>query len=46
MASFVVECFGPERLLEIGLAEIGERAQSFRDLAAIPNLVPLEKQPA
>jgi sugar/nucleoside kinase (ribokinase family) len=46
MASFVVERFGPARLLEIGPVEIGERAQSFRDLAAIPNLVPLEKQPA
>jgi sugar/nucleoside kinase (ribokinase family) len=46
MASFVVERFGPERLLEVGLAEIGERAQSFRDLAAIPSLVPMEKQPA
>ena len=46
MASFVVERFGPERLLEVGPADIGERAQSFRDLAAIPNLVPLEKQPA
>jgi sugar/nucleoside kinase (ribokinase family) len=46
MASFVVERFGPERLLGIGPANIGERAQSFRDLAAIPNLVPLEKQPA
>jgi len=46
MASFVVERFGPERLLDIGPLEIGERAKSFRDLAAIPNLVPLEKQPA
>mgnify|MGYP006278337203 CR=1 FL=1 len=46
MASFVVERFGPERLLELGPADIGQRAQSFRDLAAIPNLVPLEKQPA
>lgn len=46
MASFVVERFGPGRLLEVGPVEIGERAQSFRDLAAIPNLVPLETQPA
>jgi len=46
MASFVVEQFGPERLLNLGPVEIGERAQDFRDLAAIPNLVPLEKQPA
>jgi sugar/nucleoside kinase (ribokinase family) len=46
MASFVVEKFGPERLLELGPVDIGERAQSFRNLAAIPNLVPLEKEPA
>ena len=46
MASFVVERFGPDRLLDVGPVEIGDRAQSFRDLAAIPNLVPLEKQPA
>jgi len=46
MASFVVERFGPDRLLELGPVDIGRRAQSFRDLAAIPNLVPLEKQPA
>ncbi len=46
MASFVVERFGPERLLELGPVEIGERARSFRDLAAIPNLVPLGTQPA
>jgi sugar/nucleoside kinase (ribokinase family) len=46
MASFVVERFGPGRLLELGPVDIGQRAQSFRDLAAIPSLVPLEKQPA
>ncbi len=46
MASFVVERFGPERLLGLNPVDIGQRAQSFRDLAAIPNLVPLEKQPA
>jgi sugar/nucleoside kinase (ribokinase family) len=44
MASFVVERFGPARLLELGPGEIGERAQSFCDLAAIPSLVPLGKQ--
>jgi sugar/nucleoside kinase (ribokinase family) len=44
MASFVVERFGPARLLDLGPGEIGERAQSFRDLAAIPSLVPLGKQ--
>ncbi len=46
MASFVVEEYGPGRLVELGPAEIGARAADFRDLAAIPTLVPLEKQPA
>lgn len=46
MASFVVERYGPERLLELSPSLITERAQSFRDLAAIPTLVPLEKQAA
>ena len=46
MASFVVERFGPERLLELDPIDISERAQSFRDLAAIPSLVSVEKQPA
>lgn len=46
MASFVVERFGPGRLLELGPIDVSERAQSFRDLAAIPNLVPIERQPA
>lgn len=46
MASFVVERFGPRRLLEVGAGDISERAQSFRELAAIPKLVPLHTQPA
>jgi len=46
MASYVVERFGPERLLELGPVDVGERAQEFRDLAAIPTLVPLKKEPA
>lgn len=46
MASFVVERFGPRQLLEVGPAEISTRAQSFRELAAIPKLVPLHTQPA
>ena len=45
MASFVVEEYGPERLLSLDGMDIGERAQSFRDLAAIPTLVPVQ-QPA
>ena len=46
MASFVVERYGPDRLLDLGPIDISERAQSFRDLAAIPSLVPVEQQPA
>ncbi len=46
MASFVVERYGPERLLDLGPIDISERAQAFRDLAAIPSLVPVEQQPA
>ena len=44
MASFVVQRYGPDRLLDLGHAAITERARSFRELAAIPTLVPLEKQ--
>lgn len=46
MASFVVERYGPDRLLDLGPIDISERAQAFRDLAAIPNLVPVQQQPA
>lgn len=46
MASFVVEEYGPDRLLELGSSDIGARAADFRDLAAIPTLVPLERQSA
>jgi sugar/nucleoside kinase (ribokinase family) len=46
MASFVVERYGPDRLLDLGPIDISERAQSFRDLAAIPSLVPVDQQPA
>ncbi|MFO8098072.1 MAG: PfkB family carbohydrate kinase [Salinibacter sp.] len=45
MASYVVEAFGPNRLLDLGPIDIGERAQAFRELAAIPKLVPLETEP-
>ena len=45
MASFVVERYGPDQLLDLGPIDISERAQSFRDLAAIPSLVPVH-QPA
>ena len=46
MASFVVENYGPDRLLELGPDDIVERGKSFRQLAAIPSLVSPEKQPA
>jgi sugar/nucleoside kinase (ribokinase family) len=46
MASFVVEDFGPERLIDIDPADITRRARSFRELAAIPQLVPVDQQPA
>lgn len=46
MASFVVERFGPERLLELNPADLTARARSFRDLAAIPKLVPMQREPA
>lgn len=46
MASFVVERFGPERLLDLTGGDLLDRARSFRDLAAIPELVSLPKQPA
>lgn len=46
MASFVVEQYGPNRLLDLDPIDISERGQSFRDLAAIPSLVPVGTQPA
>lgn len=46
MASFVVEDFGPERLLNLEPDDITGRAQSFQELAAIPQLVPVSEQPA
>jgi fructose-1-phosphate kinase PfkB-like protein len=46
MASFVVEDFGPERLIDIDPTDITRRARSFRELAAIPQLVPVDEQPA
>ncbi|MFB6271293.1 MAG: PfkB family carbohydrate kinase [Salinibacter sp.] len=44
MASYVVERYGPDRLLDLAPTAITERARSFRELAAIPKLVPLDKQ--
>jgi sugar/nucleoside kinase (ribokinase family) len=42
MASFVVERFGPERLLNLTPSDISERARAFRTLSAIPELTPLQ----
>ena len=41
MASFVVERFGPERLLPLTEEVIDTRLQAFRDLSAIPTIIPL-----
>ena len=41
MASFVVEKFGADRLLELSEDEIDERVDNFRVLAEIPEIVPL-----
>ncbi len=38
VASFCVESFGPERLLEISMADIENRAEAFRSLSEIPTL--------
>lgn len=42
MASFVVEAFGPEELLDLSPTTITERLRAFRDLAHIPELSTLE----
>lgn len=41
MASFAVERFGPDRLLDLTPAAISRRARAFRELATIPDLAPL-----
>ena len=41
MASFVVERFGPERLLALNEETINDRLQAFQDLSAIPTIIPL-----
>ena len=46
MASFVVEDFGPDRLVGLRSEDITQRSRSFHELAAIPQLVPLDEQPA
>ena len=41
MASFSVERFGPDRLLDLTEEEINTRLDAFRDLSTIPTIVPL-----
>ena len=41
MASFVVERFGPERLLPLTEDVINTRLQAFHDLSAIPTIIPV-----
>ncbi|HET6567820.1 MAG TPA: PfkB family carbohydrate kinase [Rhodothermales bacterium] len=41
LASFTVERFGPERLLDLTGHAINERVQAFRSLSAIPELAPI-----
>ena len=41
LASFVVEAFGPERLYDLDLEQIDERAETFYELSAVPDLKPL-----
>lgn len=42
MASFVVERFGPERLLSVDDAAIDQRVGAFRELSLVPELEPLQ----
>lgn len=42
LASFAVEAFGPDRLTSLRPEDITTRAQGFRDLAAIPKLMPVQ----
>jgi sugar/nucleoside kinase (ribokinase family) len=41
MASYVVEAFGPSRLLNLSPTDIMQRARAFREIAAIPELAPV-----
>ena len=38
LASYVVEAFGPERILDLSGEDIGRRAREFRELTEIPEL--------
>ncbi len=39
LASFVVEAFGPDRLLTVTAAELDDRIDAFRRLSAVPTIV-------
>ena len=39
LASFVVEAFGPDRLLSVTAADLDERIDSFRRLSAVPHII-------
>lgn len=41
MASYVVEAFGPQRLLNLNPSDVSKRAEAFRTLSHIPKLAPL-----
>lgn len=41
LASFVIEAFGPECLLDLSEEAIHERARTFREMSAVPELEPL-----
>jgi len=41
MASFCVERFGPQRMVELKESEIHSRVESFRELSAIPSVSPI-----
>lgn len=41
MASYVVEAFGPNRLLNLSPTDITQRARAFRELSEIPELAPI-----
>ncbi|MEM0961341.1 MAG: PfkB family carbohydrate kinase [Bacteroidota bacterium] len=40
LASFVVEAFGPERLLSVTADDLHQRVEAFRRLSAVPVIVP------
>ena len=42
LASFVVEAFGPDRLLSVTPADLDRRIEAFRQLAAVPQIVTAE----